>query len=55
MKTIREQAVYLPSNVDYLARNNGFDDSSEALNKLVSSDWVSAQQDINLTLRFKSD
>ena len=41
MKTIREKAVYLPSNVEYLARNNGLKGSEHALKKLVSSDWVS--------------
>ncbi|KAL0571378.1 hypothetical protein V5O48_010583 [Marasmius crinis-equi] len=40
MKTIRERAVYLPSNVEYLAKNNGLKDSEEALRKLTSSDWL---------------
>ncbi|KAF8187965.1 allophanate hydrolase subunit 2-domain-containing protein [Mycena galopus ATCC 62051] len=38
--SIRDKAVYLPSNVDYLARNNGFDSSEEVLAKLVASDWL---------------
>ncbi|KAF7342496.1 Urea carboxylase [Mycena venus] len=40
MSSIRDKAVYLPSNVDYLARNNGFDSSEEVLAKLVDSDWL---------------
>ncbi|KAK1232579.1 hypothetical protein PQX77_004290 [Marasmius sp. AFHP31] len=40
MKTIRDKAVYLPSNTEYLARNNGLKDSEEALKKLISSDWL---------------
>ncbi|KAJ7032905.1 allophanate hydrolase subunit 2-domain-containing protein [Mycena alexandri] len=40
MNSIRDKAVYLPSNVDYLARNNGLDTSKEALAKLISSDWL---------------
>jgi urea carboxylase len=41
MSSIRDKAVYLPSNVDYLARNNGFENAKEVLDKLVASDWVS--------------
>lgn len=41
MRTTRDKAVYLPSNIQYLARNNGLDDGSQALEKLVASDWVS--------------
>ncbi|PFH48435.1 hypothetical protein AMATHDRAFT_149874 [Amanita thiersii Skay4041] len=41
MKTVRDQAVYLPSNIKYLARNNGFEESVEkALDKLVAGDWL---------------
>ncbi|KAJ7779438.1 allophanate hydrolase subunit 2-domain-containing protein [Mycena maculata] len=40
MHSIRDKAVYLPSNVDYLARNNGFESSEEVLDKLVASDWL---------------
>ncbi|KAJ7635528.1 allophanate hydrolase subunit 2-domain-containing protein [Mycena polygramma] len=40
MSSIRNKAVYLPSNVDYLARNNGFDSSEAVLAKLVASDWL---------------
>lgn len=41
MQTIRNKAVYLPSNVEYLARNNGLaGGSGEALRKLIESDWV---------------
>lgn len=40
MSTTRDRAVYLPSNVEYLAKNNGLSDSNEALQKLVQSDWV---------------
>ncbi|KAH7906361.1 allophanate hydrolase subunit 2-domain-containing protein [Hygrophoropsis aurantiaca] len=41
MSTTRTKAVYLPSNVDYLARNNGLaGGSDEALKKLVSSPWL---------------
>ncbi|KAF5349974.1 hypothetical protein D9756_009200 [Leucocoprinus leucothites] len=40
MRSIRETAVYLPSNVDYLSRNNGIPSTSEMLKRLVSSDWI---------------
>ncbi|KAJ7448343.1 allophanate hydrolase subunit 2-domain-containing protein [Mycena latifolia] len=40
MSSIRDKAVYLPSNVEYLARNNGFETSEEVLDKLVASDWL---------------
>lgn len=41
MRTTRDKAVYLPSNIEYLARNNGLDGGAdEALHKLVVSDWV---------------
>ncbi|KAJ7500978.1 allophanate hydrolase subunit 2-domain-containing protein [Mycena galericulata] len=40
MNSTRDKAVYLPSNVDYLARNNGFESSEEVLDKLVASDWL---------------
>jgi hypothetical protein len=41
MRSIREKAVYLPSNVEYIANNNGLGGKNEALEKLVASDWVS--------------
>jgi urea carboxylase len=40
MTTIRKKAVYLPSNIDYLARNNGLSSGTEMLEKMVASDWV---------------
>ncbi|KAJ7243804.1 allophanate hydrolase subunit 2-domain-containing protein [Mycena rebaudengoi] len=40
MNSIRNKAVYLPSNVDYLARNNGLRSAEEVLHKLTSSDWL---------------
>ncbi|PPR04572.1 hypothetical protein CVT24_012025 [Panaeolus cyanescens] len=40
MKTIRDKAVYLPSNIEYLAENNGLKDAATALEKLVESDWL---------------
>ncbi|KAJ8473633.1 hypothetical protein ONZ45_g16222 [Pleurotus djamor] len=40
MKTTRDKAVYLPSNVDYLARNNGLKDRSHAIQKLVEAEWL---------------
>ncbi|KXN84654.1 Putative urea carboxylase [Leucoagaricus sp. SymC.cos] len=40
MQTVREKAVYLPSNVEYLARNNGLASAGEALKRLASSDWI---------------
>ncbi|KAF7760920.1 hypothetical protein Agabi119p4_10329 [Agaricus bisporus var. burnettii] len=40
MRSIREKAVYLPSNVDYIANNNGLSGSKEALDKLMASDWI---------------
>ena len=44
MQTTRDKAVYLPSNVQYLANNNGLDSEQEALAKLVQSDWVTLPQ-----------
>lgn len=41
MGSIRDKAVYLPSNIDYLAKNNGFASSEQVLTALVASDWVS--------------
>ena len=41
MRSIRQKAVYLPSNVEYLARNNGLSGGEEALEVLVRSPWVS--------------
>ena len=42
MRTTRSEAAYLPSNVEYLARNNGLEGGAqEALRLLVQSDWVS--------------
>ncbi|KAH7886782.1 allophanate hydrolase subunit 2-domain-containing protein [Phlebopus sp. FC_14] len=41
MSTTRDKAVYLPSNIDYLARNNGLEGgTTEALQKLVGSTWL---------------
>jgi urea carboxylase len=40
MKSTRDKAVYLPSNVEYLAKNNGLGETKDALKKLVESDWV---------------
>jgi urea carboxylase len=40
MATVRKKAVYLPSNIDYLARNNGLSSGTEMLEKMVASDWV---------------
>ncbi|KAG1727747.1 allophanate hydrolase subunit 2-domain-containing protein [Suillus paluster] len=41
MRTTRNAAVYLPSNIDYLARNNGLDGGvDEALRKLTDSAWL---------------
>lgn len=45
MKTIRSKAVYLPSNIEYLAHNNGLANSEVALQKLVESDHVSCATD----------
>lgn len=42
MHSIRDKAVYLPSNIEYLARNNGVEGGAEeALKLLVASPWVS--------------
>ena len=49
MKTTRDKAVYLPSNVEYLARNNGFDSGIDALRKLVDSDWVRTKYEMSFT------
>ncbi|KAG1748041.1 allophanate hydrolase subunit 2-domain-containing protein [Suillus lakei] len=41
MRTTRNSAVYLPSNIDYLARNNGLEGGvDEALQKLMDSAWL---------------
>ncbi|KAF9562368.1 hypothetical protein CPC08DRAFT_749490 [Agrocybe pediades] len=40
MATARDKASYLPSNIEYLAKNNGLSDSAEALRKLMGSDWL---------------
>lgn len=41
MRTTRDKAVYLPSNVEYLAKNNGLNGGAkEALQKLIQTDWV---------------
>lgn len=41
MSTTRNKAVYLPSNIDYLARNNGLHGgATEVLEKLMDSSWV---------------
>ncbi|KAF5378073.1 hypothetical protein D9615_007510 [Tricholomella constricta] len=41
MKSIRQKAVYLPSNIDYLARNNNLvGGAEEALKRLIESDWL---------------
>ncbi|KAF8876279.1 allophanate hydrolase subunit 2-domain-containing protein, partial [Infundibulicybe gibba] len=41
MQTTRKTAVYLPSNIEYLAKNNGLrGGSKEALDKLIGTDWV---------------
>jgi hypothetical protein len=48
MNSIRDKAIYLPSNIDYLARNNGLQNAEEVLHKLTSSDWVSRNKSPNL-------
>ncbi len=41
MQSARAEAAYLPSNIDYLAANNGIEGGSEeTLKLLVSSPWV---------------
>ena len=40
MRSIRPTATYLPSNIEYLARNNGLDSAKQALERLVGTDWV---------------
>ncbi|KAF8063623.1 allophanate hydrolase subunit 2-domain-containing protein [Lyophyllum atratum] len=41
MKTTRQKAVYLPSNIEYLARNNGLEGGAEeALKRLIGTDWL---------------
>ncbi|KAH0588530.1 hypothetical protein H2248_004362 [Termitomyces sp. 'cryptogamus'] len=39
MATMRRLAVYLPSNIEYLAKNNGLE-PSEALRRLIQTDWL---------------
>lgn len=44
MRTIRNEAVYLPSNIEYLAANNGLPGGAgEALKLLTRTDWVSVR------------
>ncbi|KIK67913.1 hypothetical protein GYMLUDRAFT_54638 [Collybiopsis luxurians FD-317 M1] len=40
MKSSRKEAVYLPSNIEYLARNNGLTNSETVVQKLVESDHI---------------
>ncbi|KAJ3987452.1 allophanate hydrolase subunit 2-domain-containing protein [Lentinula detonsa] len=40
MKTTRNKAIYLPSNVDYLAQNNGLGSAQIALQRIVQSDHL---------------
>ncbi|GJE99971.1 urea carboxylase [Phanerochaete sordida] len=41
MRSMRDEAVYLPSNIEYLARNNGLEGGAqEALRLLVQTDWL---------------
>ncbi|KAJ3754406.1 urea carboxylase [Lentinula raphanica] len=40
MKSSRKKAVYLPSNVEYLAKNNGLKSIQAALQKLVQSNYL---------------
>ena len=51
MRTTRDKAVYLPSNIDYLARNNGLSSKQEALEKVVGTDYVSDALYVVLTQR----
>lgn len=37
-RSVRAEAAYLPSNIEYLARNNGLASGAEALEKLVRTD-----------------
>ncbi|KAH9896131.1 urea carboxylase [Cubamyces lactineus] len=40
MRSIRDEAAYLPSNIEYLARTNGLQSKAEALKLLVKTDWL---------------
>ncbi|CCM00309.1 uncharacterized protein FIBRA_02339 [Fibroporia radiculosa] len=41
MRSQRDEAVYLPSNIEHLAKNNGLEGGAdEALKLLISSDWL---------------
>ncbi|KAI0323769.1 urea carboxylase [Cubamyces sp. BRFM 1775] len=40
MRSIRDEAAYLPSNIEYLARTNGLQSKEEALKLLVKTDWL---------------
>jgi len=40
MQFIRDTAVYLPSNVEYLVRNNGLSNAGEMFEKFLSTDWA---------------
>lgn len=39
-RSVRDEAVYLPSNIEYLTRNNGLEGAEAALRMLVGTDWV---------------
>ncbi|KAG6875088.1 hypothetical protein C0992_005252, partial [Termitomyces sp. T32_za158] len=39
MATMRRDAIYLPSNIEYLGKNNGLE-PLEALQRLVQTDWL---------------
>ncbi|KAH0826487.1 hypothetical protein J3R83DRAFT_5491 [Lanmaoa asiatica] len=50
MSITQSKAVYLPSNIDYLTRNNGLQGSTtDVLEKLMGSSWV-IRVDVFMTL-----
>ena len=50
MHSARDKAVYLPSNIEYLANNNGIEGGGvEALKLLVASPWVYSS-DLNIEI-----
>ncbi|KAK0443623.1 urea carboxylase [Armillaria borealis] len=40
MKTVRSQAVYLPNNVEYIARCSGMKSKSDVADSMLSSPWL---------------
>ena len=52
MQSSRSKAVYLPSNVEYLATNNGIEGGSKAvLELLAATKWVSSKLNVYVQVK----